>query len=320
MSGPESGSNDVVSAAPGTGTGTEQPATSVDGYGERLERTVAERGHLCLGIDPHPGLLEDWGLPRSAEGVREFSARVVEAGGDLAAAIKPQVAFFEAYGSAGMRVLEDVCRDIAARGALVIADAKRGDIGSTLAAYAEAWLAPGAPFACDAVTLSPYLGVGALEPAFAAAEASGRGVYVLSATSNPEAVGLQNARLADLTTSAEDASGITTGQTLAQFVADEIAARNRAGRKPENPAVGLVIGATVAEPPAVGRDHGPLLVPGYGAQGGGDSDIRRVCGGNLPSALINVSRAILRHGPDVAALREATIAVNQQMSAVEKSE
>lgn len=271
-------------------------------FGDRVRQSVADRGHLCVGIDPHPQLLAQWGLPNDAVGLREFSQRVLAGCGRLAAAIKPQIAFFEAHGASGMAVLEQVLWEARDTGALVVADAKRGDIGSTLAAYAQGWLAPGAPFYCDAVTLSPYLGVGALEPAFAAAEESGRGVYVLAATSNPEAVALQRSCFAE--------EPVTT---VAQHVADEVAARNEAVRGGADPSFGLVIGATVQEPPKLQVSAGPLLVPGFGAQGGTAADVRRVVGPCTDVTVVNVSRQILAAGPDPQALEKASADVVKQL-------
>lgn len=288
-------------------------STIVESYGNRVRDAVATRGSLCLGIDPHPSLLAQWGLADDVGGVREFSHRVLDAAGDLAASIKPQVAFFEAYGSAGMAVLEEVCQRATDTGALVIADAKRGDIGSTLAAYARAWLAADAPFYCDALTLSPYLGVGALSPAFDLAAETGKGLYILAATSNPEAVNLQNATL----TSSSESGGATT---VAQAVADEVRQRNLAVRGGSEPSFGLVIGATVQNPPHVTSEHGPLLVPGFGAQGGTASDVRRVCGSNLGAAMVNVSRAVLSEGPDVENLRAATSDVIKELSQLGNSD
>src|SRR5699024_4076187 len=109
-------------------------------FGARLRRAVAERGNLCVGIDPHPALLEAWGLGVDAAGVAVVSRRSLEAFGDRVPAVKPQVAFFEEHGSAGFRVLEELLSAIGERGALSVADAKRGDIGSTMAGYARAWL------------------------------------------------------------------------------------------------------------------------------------------------------------------------------------
>ena len=288
-------------------------SSDVEPYGGKVRDAVAARGSLCLGIDPHPALLAQWGLTDDAAGLREFSLRVLEAAGDLATSIKPQIAFFEAYGSAGMAVLEEVCERARDAGALVIADAKRGDIGSTLAAYARAWLAKDAPFYCDALTLSPYLGVGALAPAFDLAAETGKGVYVLAATSNPEAVNLQNATLTS-------PSGSGGASTVAQAVADEVRQRNLDVRGGAAPSLGLVIGATVQNPPQVGKEHGPLLVPGFGAQGGSLADVQRVCGKAPHSAMINVSRSILGQGPDVENVRAATSAVIRELSRWENSD
>lgn len=271
-------------------------------YGRRLRQVVATRGRLCVGLDPHPQLLDAWGLPRDPVGLREFSLRVLGACGDYAAAFKPQVAFFEAYGAGGMAVLEQVLWEAKDTGAVVIADAKRGDIGSTLAAYADAWLAQGSPFHCDAVTLSPYLGVGALEPAFARATDANRGVYVLSATSNPEAVSVQRSAW----------SGAPE-MTIAEHVAQQVRQRNLAVRHGADPSIGVVIGATAPQPPAVQADTGPLLIPGFGAQGGTLADVQAVMGHGQWGAVVNVSRQILRAGPTVEGLKTATIAVMRDL-------
>ena len=143
-----------------------------------------------MGIDPHPHLLEAWGLTVDVDGLRTFTMTCVEAFADTAAMVKPQVAFFERFGSRGFAVLEDALAALREQGCLSLADAKRGDIGSTMAGYADAWLGESSPLRADAVTVSPYLGVGALNPVFDLAEATGRGVFVLAATSNPEAVAL----------------------------------------------------------------------------------------------------------------------------------
>ena len=132
---------------------------------------------------------------------------------DAAALVKPQVAFYERFGSAGYAVLEETIGDLRSAGCLVVSDAKRGDIGSTMAGYATAWLADGSPLLSDAVTVSPYLGVGALRPALELAEETGRGVFVLAATSNPEAVELQSSTGAN-------------GRSLAQVIVDEVAGYN----------------------------------------------------------------------------------------------
>ncbi len=161
-------------------------------FGTRLRQAMDARGPLCVGIDPHPALLEAWGLANSAEGVREFSLRVVEAMAGVAAIVKPQVALYERFGSAGFAALEETLQAAKAADLLTLSDAKRGDIGSTMAAYATAWLDDASPLASDAVTLSPYLGYESLRPAIDLAAATGRGVFVLGLTSNPEGASVQH--------------------------------------------------------------------------------------------------------------------------------
>jgi orotidine-5'-phosphate decarboxylase len=258
------------------------------GFGRRLADAVARCGPLCLGIDPHPELLRSWGLSADADGLRRFSDICVTAFAEFAV-VKPQVAFFEAYGAAGYAVLEHTIGALREAGVLVLADAKRGDIGSTMAAYARAW-AGDSPLAVDAVTASPYLGFGSLQPLVETALAHGRGVFVLAATSNPEGAAVQRA----------DAGG----RSVAQSIVDEAAAVNRS-HLPERGAVGVVVGATLSDPPDVSALNGPVLTPGVGAQGG-RPDALRGFGGAAPGQLLPaVSREVLRAGPDVSALRAA---------------
>jgi orotidine-5'-phosphate decarboxylase len=270
-------------------------------FGERLTDAVADRGRLCVGIDPHPGLLERWGLTDDVTGLERFAMACVEALAGEVAVLKPQVAFFEAHGSAGLAVLERTTAAAQQAGALVLADAKRGDIGSTMAAYARAWLGDGSPLAADAVTLSPYLGVGALHPALELAASTGRGVFVLALTSNPEGAAVQRAVDAD-------------GRTVAQAVVDSLGVRN-AGAVPLGSA-GIVVGATVG---ALGVDHtalnGPVLAPGLGAQGASAQDLARVFSGVGHLVLPTTSRDVLRHGPGVDALRAAALRVRDEVAA-----
>ena len=272
-------------------------------FGDRLVEVVAGRGNLCLGIDPHPALLTRWGLRVDAPGVAEFSRLALEAFGDLAAAVKPQVALFEEHGSAGYAVLEQVLGEIHRAGALSIADAKRGDIGSTMAGYARAWLAEGSPLACDALTVSPYLGVGALEPAFELAADQGRGLFVLASTSNPEGAEVQRAMVG------------RTGEarTVAQTVIDQVAQRNGALRTEGGcGSFGVVVGATVSDPPTLGGLGGPVLMPGVGEQGGTVDDVRRIAGEALPVTLVNISRQVLRTGPDPEAMRQCVESMTER--------
>jgi orotidine-5'-phosphate decarboxylase len=260
-------------------------------FGARLAAAVAARGRLCAGVDPHPGLVEAWDLPAGAAGLERFALTATEAVAELVPVVKPQSAFFEAHGAAGIGVLERVIGLARDAGALVLLDVKRGDIGSTMAAYAAAYLADGAPLAADAVTVSPYLGFGSLGPVLDLARETGRGVFVLARTSNLEAHALQNARLAD-------------GRTVAQSVVDAAAERN-AGLEPGGD-VGVVVGATV--PPGelnLSGLNGPVLAPGFGAQGATPTDLRALFGDELAGVLPASSRDLLRHGPDPRALRDA---------------
>jgi orotidine-5'-phosphate decarboxylase len=261
----------------------------VSAFGPRLHEAVRAFGRLCVGIDPHESLLRDWGLAASAAGVREFGLRVVDAAAGRVGVVKPQVSFFERWGSAGFGALEEVMAAARAAGLLVIADAKRGDIGTTMDAYAAAWLTPASPLEADAVTVNPYLGVGALTSTFDVAAAGGKGVFVLAATSNPEASGIQSAR--------------AEGRTTAARIAAEVAERAAAGEPGQDwSSLGLVIGATVDLSqldlvPAAGPTL-PVLAPGFGAQGAEPGDLERVFGGFSTGVLASESRSILSAGPD----------------------
>jgi orotidine-5'-phosphate decarboxylase len=260
----------------------------VGGFGRRLADAVSRRGPLCPGIDPHKELLRAWGLSVDGDGLAKFCDVCVAAFADFAV-VKPQVAFFEAFGAQGFAVLERTIGALRALGVLVLADAKRGDIGSTMAAYADAW-AGDSPLAADAVTASPYLGFGSLQPLLDTAANHGRGVFVLAATSNPEGAGVQRA----------DAGG----RTVAQSIVDAAAVVNRESSDEPGP-VGVVVGATVSDPPDVSALGGHVLVPGVGAQGGRPEALGGFGGSHAGQLLPAVSREVLRAGPEVAALRAA---------------
>ncbi|ALJ20185.1 orotidine-5'-phosphate decarboxylase [Microbacterium sp. No. 7] len=265
-------------------------------FGARLRAALEAHGPLCVGIDPHEALLREWGLDAGAAGVREFGLRVVEAAAGQAGVVKPQVAFFERFGSAGFAALEDVQRAARDAGLLVIADAKRGDIGSTMAGYAAAWFDAGAPLEADALTVSPYLGPDSLRETLTTAVRAGKGVFVLAATSNPEAYALQSAHTVDV------AAG--DGETVAQRVARDVTAINSSaafagdGLGP----IGLVVGATV-DRASVGLSDdvlrgAPILAPGFGAQGAEPADLRAIFGALTPGVVANESRSVLSAGPD----------------------
>lgn len=274
-------------------------------FGARLAAAMDEYGPLCVGIDPHPALLDAWGLPDDARGVRDFALTVVDTLGGRVAALKPQSALFERHGSAGMAALEDVVAAARAAATLTIVDAKRGDIGSTMAGYADAFLREGSPLAGDAVTLSPYLGFGSLNPAAELAARTGRGIFVLCLTSNKEGHEVQHAVGSD-------------GKSVAASIAAQAAVLN-AGAHPMG-SVGLVVGATVGEAVReTGTDleavHGPLLAPGLGAQGAGAAELAQVFGAARSQVLASTSRAVLSAGPADLATAAAT-AIGEARSAL----
>ncbi|RSS46028.1 orotidine-5'-phosphate decarboxylase [Streptomyces sp. WAC08241] len=262
-------------------------------FGSRLRSAMDERGPLCVGIDPHAALLDSWGLTDDIAGLERFTFTVVEALAGTVAVFKPQAAFFERFGSRGVAVLERAVSDLRAAGGLVVMDAKRGDIGSTMAAYAEAFLRKESPLFSDALTVSPYLGYGSLQPAVDLARASGAGLFVLALTSNPEGSEVQRAVRED---------GRTIGATMLAHLAEE-----NAGETPMG-SFGAVVGATLGDLSSFDLDiNGPLLAPGIGAQGATPADLPAVFGAAVRNVVPNVSRGVLRHGPDATALRDSAL-------------
>ena len=274
-------------------------------FGARLLARVAVTSPLCVGLDPSAGLLAKWGLEDSAEGVEAMSRTTLEAVAEVAAAVKPQVAYFERHGSQGIAALERVIAEARSAGLLVVADAKRGDIDATMAAYGEAWLADSSPLAADALTVTAYLGLGAMSQVAELARATGRGLFCVVASSNPEGRGLQEATTA-------------TGRRVEEQLLEELAAWN-AAEVNEGAAVGsfgAVVGATrTAGTLALGSLNGPYLVPGVGAQGATAKDVGALFSQVAPhSVLVNASRSILAEGPDAGAVRRAASALGGELS------
>jgi orotidine-5'-phosphate decarboxylase len=273
------------------------PDSAQAAFGERLAETFATIGQLCLNVDPHASVLDRWSLPDSAEGARELGLRAVGAAAGTIGIVKPQVAFFERHGAAGYVALERVLAEARDAGLLVIADAKRGDIGTTVDAYGEAWLRPGSPLESDAMTVVAYQGVGSLAGPVARAQAAGKGLFVLAATSNREAAATQTATVT---------RGAADGSTVAASVVREVAALRGDA---DLGSFGVVIGATVQL-----RDYGltdddlagvPVLAPGFGEQGAVLSEIRRLFGSATPNVVAASGRSLLLTGPD--GLREALV-------------
>jgi orotidine-5'-phosphate decarboxylase len=258
-------------------------------FGQRLAGVFETAGHLCVGIDPHPYLLQQWSLPDSGKGLREFGLRCVEAAQGRVGIVKPQVAFFERHGSAGYEALESTLSAARDSGLLVIADAKRGDLGTSVEAYAQAWLTPGAPLEADAMTVSAFQGVGSLSAPIGLAREYGKGLFVLAATSNPESFATQSAIVG---------GGGHSTRTVAASIVAEVNMSNEAPLG----SVGVVIGATVTLAD-FGLSDGdlaatPILAPGFGFQGAAYDSLRATYGSAAENTVVSSSRGILEAGPD----------------------
>jgi orotidine-5'-phosphate decarboxylase len=285
-------------------------------FADRLADAVSrKRTQLAVGLDPRVDLLPVelrgeavLGRAGASAAIARFCRGVVDVVAPYVAAVKPQVAFFEALGSEGMRALEDVCAHARSLGILVLLDAKRGDIGSTTRGYAEAYLEPredGFPLA-DAITASPYLGHDSVEPFLAATRRHGAGVFFLVRTSNAGAVDIQDATLSD-------------GRPLWTYVAELVAGWGEPYIGDNGlSSIGAVVGAT--HPRAVSEarrllPRAPLLLPGIGAQGATPADVARAFTSGPASALVTASRAVIyayRDGDED--WREAAAGAAQRLS------
>ena len=278
-------------------------------FGDRLSASLRATGTpLCVGIDPHRGLLPALftdGDPIT--GLRHFAMNVVEAARGLVPAVKPQAAMFEAFGPQGLAVLAETAQAAKDAGLLVIMDAKRGDIGSTSAAYAQAYLASDAPFYSDALTINPWMGLDTIMPFLEVAEAAGNGLFILVRTSNEGAADLQELPTSD--------------ETVYEHLANRLAplATRMIGESGTS-SLGIVAGATVPEQAEHLRatlPHSPFLIPGFGAQGAGPAHATIALGkeaGSFTGGLVNSSRGIIfcdaaqqaqNHEQHQAAMRDA---------------
>ncbi len=262
----------------------------MNSFSERLQKRIQQtNSRVCLGLDPRPEAHplthpERFGgdPAQVAKAVVNYFRAVIEATADMVACYKPQAAFFEALGIPGLTALAQLLADIRALRVPVILDVKRGDIGSTAAAYAQAYLGDSV-FTADAITVNPYLGVDSLQPFVAQAVSAGRGLFVLIKTSNPGSRDFQEARLVG-------------GQALYERVAEAVATlaeahRDHGGYSP----IGAVAGATYPRELAALRQrlpHSLLLVPGYGAQGGSAEDVAPAFDERGLGAVVNASRGL----------------------------
>lgn len=253
-------------------------------FGEKLSEAFEAKGQLCVGIDPHSNLLNAWGVGDSVAGLREFSLRVVDAAGNSVSIVKPQVSFYERFGAKGFEVLAEVTQSARSQGLLVIADAKRGDIGTTMQAYLEAWFGEKSGLYADALTTSPYLGLGATTESFDKWTDLGKGIFSLVATSNTQGESVQLASI--------------SGSTLASNQFDQLASLN-ASLPGKIGSFGAVIGATLD----LGRfginmetSKTPILAPGFGAQGAELSNASRIFHDLTNQVVFSVSRSVLEVG------------------------
>lgn len=266
-------------------------------FGTRLNRAMREKGPVCAGIDPHPHLLAHWNLPDSVDGLREFSLRALE-GLESAAAIKPQSAFFERFGAAGITILEELLSQARERGLLTILDVKRGDIGSTMEGYTKSYLIPGAPLEADAITLSPFMGPKSYVKTAEIAAENDKGLFMLVLTSNPEGYQLQRS---------VGGSGYTVARQVLEWTQQM---NEQLCEQAHRGSFGAVIGATVTDMDDVlgdslSRFTGPILAPGFGAQGGNIEQVKASLGSDHSRFLVSSSRSILQAGPKKFDLEEA---------------
>jgi orotidine-5'-phosphate decarboxylase len=296
-------------------------------FGARLHTAFEKYGQLCVGVDPHSALMLEWGLPDNVRGLDAFSKTVVDAAAGRVGIIKPQVAFFERFGSKGFAILEKLGERASESGLLVIMDAKRGDIGSTMEGYFDAWLGKDAPFHADALTVSPYLGFDSLKSFMAGSVERGKGLFVLDATSNPEAQTLQTAQIPGVEVTQLDQDGnpftvTTEPTTLAAAIWSGLESVNTITAGPTDllGSFGAVLGATlnlnrfglsnvttIAQTIAT-----PILAPGFGAQGARLADAGRLFGSASHQVIASVSRSVLSAG--AAGIEDAIDAAKAELA------
>jgi len=262
-------------------------------FAQRFLELAGSRSPFCLGIDPTPQLLKAWELTDDAEGLARMCETIASAAQDRLAIVKPQIAFFERFGSKGIHVLEKLIESFHNRGTLVLVDGKRGDIGSTVEAYAQAYLGPASAFRADAITAHAYLGFGALEPLLDRAVEVGAGVFVVVRSSNVEGIALQNAVLRN------------DGRTVADSLSDMITEFNEQTSGSEIGPIGAVVGATIENDLLSTLERLPrslILAPGIGHQGATFDDLRKRFQTHAARAIPSSSRAVLDRGPDIKQL------------------
>jgi orotidine-5'-phosphate decarboxylase len=275
-----------------------------DAFASRFAAASSARGPLVWGLDPSGALLEAWGLGDNADGLDRFADIAMEAAAGTVGLVKPQSAFYERHGWRGIRTLGRLIAEARAAGLLVILDVKRGDVGSTNEAYAEAFLGPGAPLEADAITVHPYLGLGAMGAFVTRAHDAGSCLLVVTHSSNPEGRAMQ-------------AAASESGRSVEETLLREIGKLNAALSPGEIGPVGAVVGP--ASVPAVldlAAARCLFLAPGVGAQGATPADVARVFAACPDRVMPSASRSLLINGPDPGRLRDTAAALAAEFRAL----
>lgn len=273
-----------------------------DSFAARFSAVRAEHGPLALGIDPSAALLEAWGVRDSPDGLDRFADIALAAATGVVGIVKPQSAFFERHGWRGIRTLQRLTGEARGNGLLVVLDVKRGDVGTTNDAYAEAYLGEDAPLAADAITVHPYLGLAAMGGYVTRARQAGSCLLVVTRSSNPEGRAIQAARNYD-------------GRSVEQSLLTEIGTLNAALEPHGLGPVGAVIGPTQMEPELdLAAARCLFLAPGVGAQGAKPADVAAVFAACPERVIPSASRSLLETGP--AGLRSAASALAAEFGSV----
>jgi orotidine-5'-phosphate decarboxylase len=270
--------------------------TVADSFASRFAAVRETYGPLAWGFDPAGSILERWGIGDTADGLDRFVDLALEAAVGTVGVVKPQAAFYERHGWRGIRTLDRLVTEARGAGLLVVLDAKRGDVGSTNEAYAEAYLGPGAPIEVDALTVHPYLGLGAMSAFIERAHAAGSCLLVVTRSSNPEGRGLQST----------GGDGTSVEATLLS----EIGVLNHELAPGALGPIGAVIGPTHLVPSLDLRAANAIfLAPGVGAQGASPQDVAEVFSDCPDRVIPSASRLLLDGGPDVGLLRDTAAAL-----------
>jgi orotidine-5'-phosphate decarboxylase len=268
-----------------------------DTFASRFAAVRSGLGPLAWGLDPSGAILDAWGVGDTPDGLDRFADVALGAATGTVGLVKLQAAFYERHGWRGFRTLQRIIADGRSAGLLVIVDAKRGDVGTTNDAYAEAFVGVDAPLGADALTVHPYLGLGAMGSFVARAHESGSCLLIVTRSSNPEGRAIQ---------SASEGSGHSVEAALLREIG-ELNARLAPG---EIGPIGAVVGPTHIEPtldlPSAG---GLFLSPGVGAQGATPRDVARVFATCPDRVIPSASRSLLQGGPDRTRLQDTAAAL-----------